>query len=65
MTKKKRRLWTILLAVTFPVWVIPAVSIFWMVTIAVIVYEACSECVEMIEDLLLNKSKSKGEDTNE
>ena len=40
MTNTQRRFWTLLLTITFPIWIIPAVAIFWIVSFVVLLYAA-------------------------
>ena len=61
MTKSKRRVWTLLLTITFPLWAIPAVAIFWVVAFIALLYAACADCVEIVEDFILNRSKRRND----
>ena len=57
MTNNKRRIATLLLALTFPLWMIPVVVIWVMGGFLFLVYCAAAEAVEMIEEFLNSRKK--------
>ena len=57
MTNTQRRFWTLFLTITFPIWIIPAVAIFWIVSFVVLLYAAAGDCLEMIEDFIARRKK--------
>lgn len=58
MTNNKRRLATLLLALTFPLWMFPAMVIWVVGGFFFIIYCAAAEAVEMIEEFLDSRKKS-------
>ena len=57
MTNNKRRLATLLLALTFPLWVIPIVAIWVIGGFLFLVYCAAAEAVDMVEEFLHSRKK--------
>lgn len=55
MTNTKRRIATLLLALTFPLWVIPVVAIWVIGGFLFLIYCAAAEAVEMIEEIMASK----------
>lgn len=57
MTNNKRRLATLLLALTFPLWMVPVLVLWVMGGFFFIIYCAAAEAVEMIEEILDSRKK--------